>query len=306
MVTGANVGLGYWTALHLARNDAKVIMTCRNNEKCAAAAATIRANYTGADLVTMHLDTSSLKSVEKFGKEFLGKFKRLDTFIMNAGVGASPRGFLTSEDGFELMFATNHLGHFKLYNDIKSVIESTAKEQGVATIVAVSSGAHYGHNETVGGGSGVFDSLEELNDPVTSVGMAGYGQSKLFNILFANELSDRYKDSGLNILCNSVHPGLVDTNFAQERIDQINELPSWMVPPLMALVDLVKSGMWTGEEGALTQIFTAVSHEVISKKLTGNYYHPIALIVPPHVNVNKKNQIKLWLFSEKLLKSKGY
>jgi hypothetical protein len=78
------------------------------------------------------------------------------------------------------------------------------------------------------------------------------------------------------------------------------------VPFAENLLNLVFSAMWTAEEGALTQLYASVSKEVISKKVSGLYFHPITQVTKPHYLATKANQLKLWKYSEKLLKSKGY
>ena len=91
LVTGANIGLGYWTSLHLARRGSTVIMACRNNKKCEEAQRSIQSNLTSDGLtngkvITMELDTSSLKSVDNFTKKFLSKYNRLDECIFNGNL----------------------------------------------------------------------------------------------------------------------------------------------------------------------------------------------------------------------------
>ena len=95
----------------------------------------------------------------------------------------------------------NHFGHFLLTQELLSLLKQTAKSAGVATVVSVSSNAHYSPYP-----EGILGSIEELNDEKRFKDMSAYGQSKLANVLFAQELADRVKDD--NILVNSVHPGM--------------------------------------------------------------------------------------------------
>merc|ERR1712070_866355 len=142
-VTGANVGLGYYTTLHLAQKGSKVIMACRSAGKCENAATAIRASNPDADVVPLIVDLGSLKSVEDFALEVTTKFDRLDHIVFNAGFGEFS-GSVTV-DGLEKVFAVNHVGHFKLYKDLESLIEKTSQSADVR-LVHVASNAHFsGH-----------------------------------------------------------------------------------------------------------------------------------------------------------------
>jgi NAD(P)-dependent dehydrogenase (short-subunit alcohol dehydrogenase family) len=141
IVTGANIGLGYWTALHLARQGAHVILACRSPDKCANAAAQISRNHTSASVETATLDTSSLQSVQAFAEGILQTHKSLDMLVLNAGIGKQPTTKLT-KDGIEMTFATNHVGHFHLYKRLLPILEGGGKT-GAARVVLVSSAAHY-------------------------------------------------------------------------------------------------------------------------------------------------------------------
>ncbi|KAJ1631402.1 hypothetical protein T492DRAFT_870016 [Pavlovales sp. CCMP2436] len=158
IVTGANVGLGYATSLHLARQGAHVILACRNKGKCANAAASIRANFTAAAVEALVLDTSSLKSVREFVAQVPLALVRLggslDMLVLNAGIGILPEAQI-SVDGIELMFATNHVGHQLLYSLLLPLMDSGGKA-GVSRVALVSS---------------------QLNSAPVSA--KGYGQSKL-------------------------------------------------------------------------------------------------------------------------------
>ena len=169
-----------------------------------------------------------------------------------AGIGPTGKGVILSEDGYEKLFATNHLGHFKMYKDLASLIERTAATYGVATISHVSSAAHYSPSHHFGG---VFHSVEELNDNQSYVGFERYGTTKLFNILFANEISDRLQAHGVhNVLSNSLHPGSVATNFGSEVLDTMQlHVPEFVYNAFHAAFKLTQGGMWSAEDGARTQ-----------------------------------------------------
>lgn len=136
IVTGANSGLGYENTLSLAKKGAKVIMACRNLKKASAARENIESEVPGADLEVMEIDLSKLSSVRNFAKAYQSKYDRLDVLINNAGVMMPP--YSKTEDGFELQFAANYLGHFLLTGLLLDTIVNTPDSR----IVSLSSIAH--------------------------------------------------------------------------------------------------------------------------------------------------------------------
>jgi len=155
IVTGANIGLGYETALHLTRQGAHVILACRNAGKCADAAARIAANTTRGSVEAATLDTSSLQSVRSFAEGMLARQSTLDMLVLNAGIGFQQQKEL-SADGIDMTFATNHLGHFHLFQLLLPLLESGGKT-GAARVVLVSSAAHFDSFDY-----GVATSVEQL------------------------------------------------------------------------------------------------------------------------------------------------
>ena len=136
IVTGANTGIGFETAAALAAKNAKVVMACRNRQKAETAMERIRERTLGADLEFFELDLASLASVEAIANAFRSRHDRIDILINTAGVMVTPFG--TTEDGFELQFGCNHLGHFALTGRLLDRLETTAG----ARVVNVSSMAH--------------------------------------------------------------------------------------------------------------------------------------------------------------------
>jgi len=169
LVTGGNSGIGYETVKSLASKGAEVIMACRSQAKCTEAASMIKGKVS-----TMLVDMSSMKSVGEFSKEFLKRYKRLDIFVQNAGIGVFDDHTITPE-GVELIFATNFLGHFKMHLAFEKLLETTAKLTGDVRIVLVSSAASFDAIPEVG----VHLNLKDLNDKSKSSGVKAYGQSKL-------------------------------------------------------------------------------------------------------------------------------
>ena len=189
VVTGANSGIGLVTARELARAGADVVLAVRDMERGRQAASSFQGFQ--ASYEVRQLDLADLTSVRRFAGEWDGD---LDVLINNAGVMAIPRQ--RSADGYEMQFATNHLGHFALTNLLLPHITDR--------VVTVSSGAHR---------MGRID-LDDLNwerrpyDP-----WGAYGQSKLANLLFTSELQHRLSAAGSAVRAIAAHPGYAATNL---------------------------------------------------------------------------------------------
>jgi NAD(P)-dependent dehydrogenase (short-subunit alcohol dehydrogenase family) len=190
IVTGGASGIGIETARALAGAGAEVTIAVRNTEAAQPVAAELRRIGT---VSVESLDLTDLKSVRAFVKKWEGP---LHILVNNAGVMASPEQY--TENGWELQFATNHLGHFALALGLYPAL----KEAVSARIVAVSSSAHM--RSPV-----IFDDLHfrfRLYDP-----WLAYGQAKTANILFAVEATNRWSRDG--IFANSLMPGAIPTNL---------------------------------------------------------------------------------------------
>lgn len=196
IVTGANTGLGKETAKALAEKNATVILAVRNTIKGEDAANDIIKEYPKSIVRVMKLDLSSLKSVKEFADSFSKEYKQLHYLINNAGVMMPP--YSKTEDGFELQFGTNHLGHFALTGHLLRIM----KETPGAKVVNVSSGAHNWGNLD-------FDDLHwETRD---YKGPRSYGDSKLSNLYFTYELAKKLKGSDLKV--TAAHPGWTATDL---------------------------------------------------------------------------------------------
>ncbi len=186
IVTGANSGIGRAAAHALAGAGARVVLAVRNTEKGRTAAASMP----GETEVRL-LDLASLDSVREFAAGWEGE---LELLINNAGVMAPPLS--RTADGFELQFATNHLGHFALTNLLL--------EHVTGRVVTVSSTAHR---------VGSID-FEDLNwEHRRYSAWRAYGQSKLANLLFTTELQRRLSAAGSRVLATAAHPGYAATNL---------------------------------------------------------------------------------------------
>lgn len=198
IVTGANGGIGFHAALQLAKGGAHVVLGCRDSARGNEALRRILAQAANANVELMLLDLSSLSSVRSFASQFKEKNPSLDLLVNNAAVMALPERRL-SADGYELQFATNHLGHFLLTAELMSHLLKGSSPR----VVTVSSIAHrYGKLE-----------LDDLQADKNYEGWAAYGTSKLANLLFSFEMARRLEATRLPLLSVAAHPGVAKTNI---------------------------------------------------------------------------------------------
>ena len=230
VVTGGSSGIGIETARALAGAGAEVTLAVRNVDAGVATAADIGATTRDAALRVGELDLADPRSVARFAADWDGP---LDILVNNAGVMMIPDLRLTP-DGWELQFATNHLGHFALAYDLHDAL---AAADG-ARIVSLSSRGHL--QSPV-----VFDDINfdfRPYDPALA-----YGQSKTANVLFAVEANRRWAGDG--ITANAVHPGAIETNLAR-----------YLDPGVLEQARASRAYRYkTPEQGAATSVFVATS-----------------------------------------------
>jgi NAD(P)-dependent dehydrogenase (short-subunit alcohol dehydrogenase family) len=235
IVTGANVGLGFETALGLAAKGCSVVLACRNIAKAEAAKAGILARHPKASIHCMALDLASLRSVRKFAAAYKRRHKKLDLLINNAGIMMPP--FSLSEDGFESQLAANYLGHFALTGLLLPLITKTADSR----IVSLSSLAHHW--------SGIrFDDLQFARGYDKRL---AYGQSKLACLMFAYELQRRLARAGHGTLSVAAHPGVSSTNLFQHLPKIVG-----VFAPLTTLV------FQSAEGGARPTLYAALGDDI--------------------------------------------
>ena len=201
VVTGATGGLGYETALALAKAGSEVILTGRDDRKGQSAIEKISREVTGAKVSYEHLDLANLASIADFAQRMHAR-QSLDLLINNAGVMALPRR-QTTADGFEMQFGTNHLGHFALTARLMPLLRRASGPR----VVSVSSLAHR---------TGLID-FDDLQGARVYSPWKAYGQSKLATLMFALELQRRSDAAGWNLISNAAHPGFARTNLFTER-----------------------------------------------------------------------------------------
>jgi NAD(P)-dependent dehydrogenase (short-subunit alcohol dehydrogenase family) len=199
VITGGNSGIGLQAARALAERGASVVIACRNPARGESAAERIRARIAGARVEVAELDLATMSSVRAFGAAWQGP---LDLLINNAGVMAPPRRVHT-QDGYELQFGTNHLGHFVLTGLLLPALLAAPAPR----VVTVASIAHHG------GG----DDVVEANLGERYHGQHAYSNSKLANLLFAMELQRQAHDRRLPLRSVAAHPGVSATKLFSDR-----------------------------------------------------------------------------------------
>jgi NAD(P)-dependent dehydrogenase (short-subunit alcohol dehydrogenase family) len=273
VVTGANSGIGLATARELARVGAHVVLAVRDEQRGRTAAESI----TGSTEVR-RLDLADLASVRAFADGWGGD---VDALINNAGVMAIPRQ--QTVDGFEMQFATNHLGHFALTNLLLPHV--------TGRVVTVASSAHRM-------GRIVIDDLNWQQRRYRA--WAAYGQSKLANLLFTLELERRLAAAGSSLRAYAAHPGYAATNLqshtgnpigsmmmtiANRVVAQSDAQGAW--PTLFAATQDLPSGSYVGPDGfketrghptlvgrsgAATDLATAAALWTVSEQLTATSF----------------------------------
>jgi NAD(P)-dependent dehydrogenase (short-subunit alcohol dehydrogenase family) len=248
IVTGANSGLGYETALELARAGAAVVVASRNAEKGLSAVGRILAAIPAANVTFEALDLASLASVAAFAGRIAAAHASLDMLINNAGLMALPNRQVTV-DGFEMQFGTNYLGHFALTAHLLRLLRAAPAPR----VVQLSSIAHK---------QGQID-FNDLQGTVYKPWKA-YGQSKLAMLMFAFELQRKSDANGWNLISNAAHPGFSRTELMTNGPGDggiVGRLSNFFAP-------LVSQ---SAAAGALPTLFAATALEA----QPGAYYGPM-------------------------------
>jgi NAD(P)-dependent dehydrogenase (short-subunit alcohol dehydrogenase family) len=282
VVTGANSGIGWHTALELARAGAEVIVPARTLAKAEEAVARIRRELPGAKLRAEVLDLADLASVRAFAAKIVGEPK-IDLLVNNAGVMNVPKRELT-KDGFELQFGTNFLGPFLL----TALLMPALLRSDAPRVTTVSSGA-----ANMGTRKIQFDDLrwDRAYGP-----WKAYCQSKLADLLFMEELGRRAAAAGVPLLSDGAHPGFARTNLQTSG-------PGRPLKPIERLMASVMSH--DAAHGALPTLRAATSPDAAS----GSYFaparlfhlkgDPIAIEVPKPARDDAAAR-RLWEVAEKL------
>ncbi len=287
LITGANSGIGFETALELARKGAEIILPARSTAKAQDAADRIRREVPSAVVVPAVLDLASQASVREFAAWFSARYPgpSLDLLISNAGVMAIPQREVTV-DGFERQFATNFLGPFALF----ALLYRHVRQQAGSRIVVVSSSAtKWAKLE--------FDNLqsEQRYKPM----FQAYSQSKLADSIFALELHRRLTASASPMIATSAHPGYAVTNLQTSGPGDKSFLIRLLEVPMKAMLSQ------SAAMGALPTLFAATAPEAVA----GSYYgpdgpfelkgYPKAVAIPPRAQ-DRADAERLWREAEQL------
>lgn len=255
MVTGPSSGIGRATALEMARRGYHIVAAGRSEERTVEVVESIADDGGSAEF--LHLDLASLESSTQAARTFVESRRALDVLINNAGVGTV---WGVTEDGFEIHFGVNHLGHFMLTHHLGPSLQPGAR------IVVVSSEVHRRAN-------GIdFDRVRKRTRPFDV--LAAYGVSKLANILFARRLAALRPDWRTY----SLHPGMADTNI----------FPTMLKPLLGELTP--------ADEAARTSVWCATSPDVADH--SGGYYSDMRAREPSSAAQDDQLADELWLRSQ--------
>ncbi|KAI3926464.1 hypothetical protein MKW92_052591 [Papaver armeniacum] len=284
IVTGSSNGIGAETARVLALRGVRVVIAVRNTAAGTAVKERILMETPSAKIYVLELDLSSMASVRKFVAEFKAFSLPLNILINNAGAICP---YKLSPDKIELQFATNYLGHFLLTDLLLETMKWTASQSNIeGKIINVSSeGYKLAYKEGI--------RFDKLNDESWFNRFGAYGQSKLANILHANELSRRLKEDGVEITANSLHPGAIVTNLWHNS----SIVSGWLTKAFGSMIErlLVKNV----KQGASTTCYAALHPNV--NCISGEYFVDNNISVLNSQATDTELAKKLWDFSMKLI-----
>ncbi len=267
-ITGANGGIGKYTALRLAEQGAHVVLIARTRERAEEAQAFVTRALPAARTDIAFADLSSLEEVRGLAQTLARSFPTLSVLVNNAGLIA-PRRFIT-KDGFELTFAVNHLAPFVLSQALLPVLSANAP----ARIVNVNSDAHL---------SAVID-FANLNAEHSFWPPTAYERSKLANMLFTKELARRLDPAVVTV--NALHPGLVATDFGE--VGGVVGFGWFFVRP------------WgiSPEDGAKTSVYVASAPELAGQ--SGGFYRLCRPAAPNPLANDAELARRMWEYSARV------
>ena len=275
IITGANSGIGYETALELAKKDATVVMACRNMLAAEKAKNEILGIYPKAQVTAMSLDLSSLNSVRDFADNFRKTFDKLNLLINNAGIMMSP--YKETEDSFENQLATNFIGHFALTGLLMQLLMNTPNSR----VISLSSLAY----------KWAPVNFDDLHFKKGYNKKKAYGQSKRACLVFAYELNRRLSASGTSTISLAAHPGLSKTNLDRY-------FPAFIRP-------LGNLFLQSQKKGALPILYAALQKELKGGEYIGpNGFQEMrgnpAIVDSDEATKDKEIANKLWKAAEEI------
>lgn len=279
IVTGANSGVGYESAVALAQKGAHVIMACRSIERGNQAREDILKRAPHASIEVRALDLGHLASVHAFAEAFNRDYDRLNVLMNNAGLMVPP--YAKTPDGFELQFGTNHLGHFALTGLLLPALLNTPQSR----IVTVTSSAAFSARIN----------FDDLQSETHYDKRAAYGQSKLANLLFMTELQRKLSATRADLISVASQPGLVATPLLDKNPgDMMYEFINRVLKPLASQ---------PADVGATYQLYAATAPHVKG----GEFYGPKHTLRGEVVRVTLQKRAtdpsvaaRLWQISEQL------
>lgn len=274
IVTGANTGIGFEAARALAAAGANVILACRSEEKGLAALATIKMKHVKAKVEFQALDLSSVTSIKAFSENL--NLEKIDVIIANAGV--VPTKYQETAEGIEQCVGVCHFGHFTL---CKLLLPKLLKSKD-ARVVMVSSESHRSPSKLN------FDKFP-LNKNNFAI-FTAYGQAKLCNALFANELQRRYGEQGLSAC--SLHPGaLITTDIGRNS------------GAFSVIMQLISPFTKNPNQGASTTVYCAAYAD--AEEIQGQYFSHCKKVKATKEANNPEVAKRLWELSEEFCTKHG-
>ncbi|MBX9949926.1 MAG: SDR family NAD(P)-dependent oxidoreductase [Candidatus Obscuribacterales bacterium] len=283
VITGATNGIGFESADALAEHGATVVLASRNEERTRTCAEQLKSKHGNQNIIPIRLDLSALRSIHESAEQIKSQFKNIDVLINNAGVMVPP--YTLTEDGFELQFGTNHLGHFAFTGLLLPNLMNTPGSR----VVTLSSTAHLR-------GKINFDDLQSKKKYIANL---AYAQSKIANLLFAYELQRRLDRANSRTISVAAHPGWSRTGL------QVHAVTKAWVRTLFTMFEPIFSQ--DARAGAQPMLMAATDKLVAG----GEYYGPDGFAGSKgnatRVDSNKLSQDadlqkKLWKVSEDLTK----
>lgn len=276
LVTGATSGIGQETAIGLAKQGVRVIVTGRNRERGGTAVTEIQQASSNPNIEFVSADMASQASVHRLADHVMAKYPRLDILINNAGVMAADHQL--SEDGLEIHFAVNHLAPFLLTHRLLPLLQHSAS----ARVINVTGGMPGKIN---------LDNLQAEQGPY--MGFIAYSHSKSVMMVASYEFAQRLQATGVTV--NVAYPGgVMSTNMGRQPII----LPLWMRP----IFSIARRALnTTAEKAARSSIYLALAPEVEGK--TGLYFNTHSKSIGwPQSIYDQGVRAKIWEVSERLVR----
>jgi NAD(P)-dependent dehydrogenase (short-subunit alcohol dehydrogenase family) len=274
LVTGATSGIGKVTAQTLAQRGAHVVLLGRSAEKAERTQQEIKAAAGHNKVDILLCDLSDLNQVRKAAAEFNEQYPRLDVLVNNAGLLFGKQRQLSAQ-GYEMTLATNYLGPFLL----TALLLDRLRQSPAARVINVASMAY----------RYAKPNLADLNQEREYGFMRQYGNTKLYNILFTQELARRLRSHGIvNVVTNSLHPGVIASNFGDNA-------QGWIAK----LTKLLRPFMISPEQGAQTTLYLATDEAV--GHISGGFFAKQQAIAVKHPFTKPSEAQQLWEQTEAMV-----